>query len=109
MEDTKVFDAYFELPEGYQVQLMVLQDYPGGRAKRGVRMDVFRSRIWIGNEAETEPVLHKSQEHNDLPIAIDACYSMALNSARTVIDSPAALERLQERVHEYFCGSKTAI
>lgn len=105
MEDSKVFDAYFELPDGYQVQLMVLQDFPGGRARRGGRMSVYRSRVWVGHEAESDPLAHRSQEHQEMRVAIDACYSMLLASARNVVDSPVAIDALQQRVHEYFSGA----
>lgn len=103
MDENKVFDKYFVLPDGYEVQLMVLRDYPGGRARRGT-MSIFRSRVWIGHESESDPLMHRSQEHPELNVAIGSCYSMALQSAAQVIESPAALEALSQRVHAYFHG-----
>lgn len=110
MEDSKVFEGYLELPDGYQVQLMVLQDYPGGRKKRAIKRSIFRSRIWVGHESEPEPLLHRSQEVADLQLSIDSCYSMLLNVSHTVINSPVALAVLREYVHQYFSGTaKTSI
>jgi hypothetical protein len=106
LEDTKVFDAYFELPDGYQIQLMVLQDFPGGRPRRGLRMNIFRSRIWIGHVSESEPLVYRSQEHSDLNVAVDGCYSMLLVAARFAVNSPVALEALQAKVHRYFGGAR---
>lgn len=103
MDENKVFDQYFELPDGYEVQLMVLRDYPGGRARRGA-MSIFRSRVWIGHVSESDPLLHRSQEQPELNVAIGSCYSMALQGAAHVIESPAALEALSQRVHAYFHG-----
>ena len=103
VDDDKVFDVYFELPDGYEVQLMVLRDHAGGRPRRG-GVVVFRSRVWVGHTAESDPLLHRSQEQPELNVAIDACYSMALQGAGQVIDSPDALAVLQERVHAYFHG-----
>jgi len=104
-----VFEAGYELPDGYQVQLMVLQDFPGGRQRRGLRMNVYRSRVWVGHELEAEPLLHRSQEHADRCLAIDACYSMLLTGARQVVDSPDALAAVQECVDEHFCGQAAAV
>ncbi|HWH72624.1 MAG TPA: hypothetical protein VNT26_24895 [Candidatus Sulfotelmatobacter sp.] len=103
MDENKVFDLYFELPDGYEVQLMVLRDYPGGRTRRGAP-SVFRSRVWIGHVAESDPLTHKSQEHPELNVAVDSCYSMLLQGASHAITSPAALEELNARVHSYFHG-----
>ena len=105
LDESKVFETYFELPDGYQVQMMVLRDYPGGKPKRGLKMSIYRSRVWIGHEAEGEPIVYRSQEHQDLRLAIDACYSTALSTSRSSINSPAALEKLQERIHSYFSGA----
>lgn len=105
LEDAKVFEGYFELPDGYQVQLMVLQDYPGGRKRRGAKRSIFRSRIWVGHESEPEPLLHRSQEVPDLQLSIDTCYSMLLNVSHSVINSPTALTTLKEQVHHYFSGT----
>ncbi len=102
MEEDKLFDLWLTLPDGYQVQLMVMRDYPGGRRRRGARMNVYRSRLWIGLEVEAEPLLYRSQEHTDPHVAVDACYSMLLAAAPTVIDSPDALAVAQERVHAHF-------
>jgi hypothetical protein len=106
LEEAKVFDAYVELPDGYEVQLMVLRDFPGGRAKRGLRMNIFRSRVWIGHTEEPEPLVYRSQEHPDMSIAVDACYSILLATARSAVNSPAALEAIQQHVHQYFGGTK---
>lgn len=103
MDENKVFDLFFELPDGYEVQLMVLRDYPGGRSRRGA-MSIFRSRVWIGHVAESDPLLYKSQEHPELNVAVDSCYSLLLQSAGYAINSPIALEALNERVHSYFHG-----
>jgi|GEM_PF-1697446 len=108
MEEEKVFDAYFALPDGYEAQLMVLRGHPGGRAGRSKKQTVFRSRVWIGHELEPDPLLHRSQEHVDLTVAIDACYSMLLNGSRVAISSPAALAGLEERVDQYFSGTPQA-
>lgn len=109
MDESKLFEAYFHLPDGYEVQLMVLCDYPGGRPKRGLKMSIFRSRVWIGHESESEPFLYRSQEHHELRVAIDSCYSTALATSRTCINSPAALAALEEQVHKYFAGAAKAI
>lgn len=109
LDEHKVFETYFELPDGYQVQMMVLQDFPGGRQKRGLRRNIFRSRIWIGHEAEPEPLLHRSQEVTDLQLSIDACFSLLLSSAPSTVDSPTALAAIKERVHAYFTGAAHAI
>lgn len=106
MEENKAFEAYYELPEGYQVQLMVLRDYPGGKGRKGRKMSIFRSRVWIGHASQSEPMIYKSQEHADLQVAIDACYSLMLSSARGVVDSAEALSLLQLRVHTYFSGEQ---
>jgi hypothetical protein len=103
VDDNKVFDASFELPDGYEVQMMVLRDYQGGRARRGA-VSVFRSRVWVGHVSESDPLLHRSQEHPELNVAIDACYSMLLQGAGQVVDSPGALEAIREKVHAYFHG-----
>lgn len=103
MDENKVFDLYLELPDGYEVQLMVLRDYPGGRSRRGA-MSIFRSRVWIGHVSESDPLLHRSQEHPELNIAVDSCYSMALQGAGHAITSPVAIEALRERAHSYFHG-----
>ncbi|HEY3368078.1 MAG TPA: hypothetical protein VGK74_23705 [Symbiobacteriaceae bacterium] len=105
MDESKVFETYFELPDGYQVQWMVLRDYPGGKPKRGLKMSIFRSRVWIGHEAESEPIFYRSQEHQDLRVAIDACYSTTLSTSRSCINSPTALEVLAERIHKHFSGA----
>lgn len=101
VDEGKLFDQYFDLPEGYQVQLMVLMDIPSQRP----RVAVYRSRVWIGHESESDPMFYKSQEHEELRRSIDACYSMLLKSAPGVIDSPAALEALHQQVHAYFSGA----
>jgi len=103
MEEGKLFDAYYDLPEGYQVQLMVLMEIP----ERRPRVAVYRSRIWIGHAAEPDPMLYKSQEHDELRSSIDGCYSLLLHSARHVINSPIALEAVQQQVHAYFSGAVT--
>lgn len=103
MEENKVFDACYDLPDGYEVQLMVLRDFAGGRQRRGAPK-VFRSRVWIGHISESEPLLHKSQEHQELNTAVDACFSMLLQTAILRVDSPMALEAIRERVHDYFHG-----
>jgi len=103
LDENKVFDLYFELPDGYEVQLMVLRDYPGGRARRGA-MSIFRSRVWIGHVTESDPLVHRSQEHPELNVAVDSCYSMLLQAAGLAISSPEALEALRQRVHSYFHG-----
>lgn len=104
MEEDKVFEAYFELSDGYEVQVMVLRDFAGGKARRGAAR-VFRSRVWIGHTSESDPLHHRSQEHQELNTAVDACYSMLLQGAPGVVDSPAALEELRFRCHEYFQGA----
>ncbi len=100
MEEGKLFDACFDLPGGYQVQMMVLVEIPEKRP----RVAVYRSRVWIGHETESDPMLYKSQEHDELRRSIDGCYSLLLHSARHVIDSPTALEAVQQQVHTYFSG-----
>lgn len=107
MEENKAFDDYWLLPDGYEVQLMVLRDYPGGRQQRGAKRTVFRSRIWIGHQSESEPMLHRGQEHTDLQIAMDACHSMLLDGAPKVIDSPLALAEIRQRVDLRFQGVRT--
>lgn len=104
-----MFETFFELPDGYQVQLMVLQDFPGGRQKRGLRRNIYRTRIWVGHESEAEPLLHRSQEVADLQLSIDACYSLVLSAAPGIIDSPAAIAAVQEQVHAYFSGATKAM
>lgn len=101
MEEGKLFDQYFDLPEGYQVQLMVLMEIPTRRP----RVAVYRSRVWIGHQSEPDPMLYKSQEHEELRRSIDACYSLLLRSASGVIDSPVALEAVHQQVHAYFSGA----
>jgi hypothetical protein len=103
MDENLVFEAYFELPDGYEVQLMVLRDWPGGRQRRGAP-SVFRSRVWVGHESESDPLHHRSQEHPELNTAVDACYSMLLQDSRLVVTSPGALEELRTRCHAYFSG-----
>ena len=102
VEENLAYEVSFGLPDGYEVQLMVLQDYPGGKRRRGLTMSIFRSRIWIGRESDPEPLIHRSQEHPDRNVAIDSCYSMLLAGARQVVQSPAALAAIQERVHAHF-------
>ncbi len=109
MEDSKVFEAFYDLPDGYQVQLMVLQDFPGGRQKRGLRMNIYRTRIWVGHESEPEPLLHRSQEHTDVQLAVDACYSLLLASARFTVNSPDAVAAIERQVDHYFCGKAKAM
>lgn len=109
LEDAKVYETYFELPDGYQVQLMVLQDFPGGRARRGLRRSIFRSRVWIGHESEPEPLIHRSQELTDLKLSVDACYSLLLSASPGVVDSPLALAELRQRVHAYFSGLRALV
>lgn len=104
MDENKLFDVYFELPDGYEAQLMVLRDFPGGQPKRGLKMSIFRSRVWVGLSTESDPLLYKSEEHADLQVAIDGCYSVLLAGARQVVNSPDALEAIQQRVHAYFSG-----
>lgn len=105
LDENKEFEAFFELPDGYQVQLMVLKDFPGGRAKRGLRMSIFRSRVWVGHQNEPDPLLHRSQEHPDLSVAVDACYSLLLSAAPHAVDSPHALAAIDQLVHQYFGGT----
>lgn len=108
MEEAKIFEEFIDLPDGYQIQMMVLRDFPGGRQRRGLKMSVYRSRIWIGHETEEEPLLHKSQEHPDLQVAVESCYSMLLASATITVGSTTALGALQERVHSFFAGKAKA-
>ena len=103
LDENKVFDGYFELPDGYQVQLMVLRDYPAGKGRRG-KPSVFRSRVWIGQATQPEPLVYRAQEHPELQVAIDACYSMLLSGAPVAVHSPAAMEAIQLQVHQYFSG-----
>lgn len=107
--ETKRFDICIDLPDGYEVQLMVLQDFPGGRKRRGLKMNVYRSRIWIGHQAEPEPLLHRSQEHGDLQMAVDACYSMLLLCCGEVVDSADALEAARRQADQYFGGAAQAL
>jgi hypothetical protein len=107
MDEAKVYEAFLDLPDGYEVQVMVLQDFPGGRPRRGAPQ-IYRSRIWIGMTAEPDPLLHRSQEHPDFQAAVDACYSMLLASARQVMNSPAALATLQAQVDRYFAKATPA-
>lgn len=109
MDENKVYEAYFELPDGYQVQLMVLKDFPGGRGGRRQRMNVFRSRVWIGHETESDPLAHRSQEHAELRTAIDACYSMVLSACTLIINSPDALSQLRQQADEYFRGKERLV
>ena len=101
MEEGKLFDQYVELPDGYQVQLMVLMEIPTKRP----RVAVYRSRVWIGHESDPDPMLYKSEEHEELRRSIDACFSLLLKSAPMVIGSPTALEAVQQQVHIYFTGA----
>ncbi|MFZ5814398.1 MAG: hypothetical protein ACOY93_03740 [Bacillota bacterium] len=101
MEEGKLFDQYMELPDGYQVQLMVLMEIPASRP----RVAVYRSRLWIGHESEPDPMIYKSQEHVELRRAIDACYSMLLKSAPLAVGSPTAIEAIHQQVHAYFSGA----
>lgn len=101
MEEGKLFDQYFDLPDGYQVQLMVLMEIPARRP----RVAVYRSRVWIGHESQSDPMQYKSEEHEELRRSIDACYSLLLKSAPGVIDSPRALEAVHQQVHAYFSGT----
>lgn len=101
MEEGKLFDQCFELPDGYQVQLMVLMEIPSKRP----RVATYRSRLWIGHESISDPMLYKSQEFDEPNQAIDACYSMLLKSAPEAIDSPDALAAVREQVHSYFSGA----
>ena len=69
MDEAKVYEAYHELPDGFEVQVMVLQDYPGGRQRRGLTPSIYRARVWIGVAEEPDPLLHRSQEHPALQAA----------------------------------------
>jgi hypothetical protein len=109
MEENKVYEAYMDLPDGYQVHLMVLKDYPGGRSGRRKAMSVFRSRVWIGHETESEPMLHRSQEHGESRVAVDACYSLLLSASLWVVDSPDALSVIRQWVHDYFRGQERLV
>ena len=40
-----------------------------------------------------------------MSIAMDACYSILLATARSAVNSPAALEGIQQHVHQYFGGT----
>jgi hypothetical protein len=106
MDEGKLFDAFYDLPDGYQVQLMVLQEYPAGLGGRE-EAPVFRSRLWIGTAAEPEPLLHRNQEYRDARLAIDGCFSMLLAAAAGVVDSPLALEAVRQLAHKHFVGVST--
>lgn len=101
MEEGKLFDQCFELPDGYEVQMMVLMEVPSKRP----RVARYRSRLWIGHADLSDPLLYKSQEYDGPSQAIDACYSLLLKSAPEVIDSPDALAAVREQVHSYFSGA----
>jgi len=94
MDEEKLFDRFLTLPDGYQVQLMVM----GGRAGGGF----YRSRIWLGHESESEPMLYRCQMHPEFRQSVDACYSLMLQSAPQVFGSAAALAAVQQYAHEYF-------
>lgn len=93
MEETKVFDQFLDLPDGYQVQLMVMAEPLTGSRRQEV---VYRSRIWLGHESEMDPMLHRSQVRWELEAAIDACYSMLVQSAPHCFESVTALQAAYE-------------
>lgn len=98
MDEEKLFDRFLTLPDGYQVQLMVM----GRSAGRGF----YRSRIWLGHESESEPMLYRGQVHPEFRLAVDACYSLMLHSAPQVFHSPAALAAVQQYADAYFSAGE---
>jgi hypothetical protein len=104
VDDAKVYEEYLTLPDNYVVHLMVLHEAPGHRGRgRRPRQWVYRSRIWIGLEHEEEPLTHRSQEHQDLREAVDACWQMLRAIApRTIRDSTSALRRIEDVTAAYF-------
>jgi hypothetical protein len=102
-DENKAFDAYYELPGGFEVQLMVLRDYPGGRRMRGLKRSIFRSRIWIGHNEEAEPLFHSSQEHGTLEGAIASCYQMMLSTTAADLVSESALQQMADLVDQELC------
>lgn len=96
MDGGKLFDRSLDLPDGYQVQLMVLPE--------GSDHVLYRSRVWIGLESETDPMLYRCEIYPEYRRSVDACYSLLLKSASAVIESPAALAAVHELVHDYFEG-----
>lgn len=101
MEESKLFDVSFNLPDGFQVQMMVLMEVPEGPRRVGAGAVVYRSRLWMGHQLESDPMLYRSQEHREVAPAIDACYAMLLESAQRVIISPSALAEVERRVERH--------
>lgn len=103
MEDAKVYEEYLELPDGYQIHLMVLQEAMKRGRGRAPRQLIYRSRIWIGVESEEEARVHRCQEHTDLKEAVDACWRMLGESAARAIDgSQIALRQVEAATSAYF-------
>lgn len=105
MEEGKLFDRFLDLPDGYQVQLMVLAE----PLEDPVNEVVYRSRIWLGHESQMDPMLHIGESHWELRRAIDSCFSMLLQHAPRVFDSPVALAAVDQEVHTYFTGCNTKL
>lgn len=101
MDEEKLFDRFLTLPDGYQVQLMVMGGRTGGCC--------YRSRIWLGHESESEPMLYRCQMHPDFGRSVDACYSLMLQNAPKVFGSAAALAAVQQHAHDHFHGGRAAV
>jgi hypothetical protein len=104
VEDAKVYEEYLTFPGSYVVHLMVLHETPGPRGRgRRPKHAVYRSRVWIGVEEESDPRLHRSQEHTDLREAVDACWQMLRDSAPAAMDSSTeAMRQVADATGAYF-------
>lgn len=105
MEASLVYNRCVTLPDGYEVQLMVMRDTAGGRARSDRRGMVYRARVWIGTVWEREPLLYRSQEHGTAAAALDACYRMLGASAHRVVESVAAREAARRLADGHFAAA----
>jgi len=105
MEMSLVYNRCVTLPDGYEVQLMVMRDFAGGWAGSGRRGMVYRARVWIGTTWEREPLLYRSQEHGSPGAAVDACYRMLAASAPRVVESVAAREAARRLTDGHFAAA----
>lgn len=104
MEDTKAYEEFLTLPDGYVVHLMVMHEPVRQRGRgRQPKQWLYRSRIWIGTEQEEEPLVHRSQEHSSLQGAVDACWQMLQQSApQVMVATSVALRQIVAATNAYF-------
>jgi len=91
LDEGKVFDLFLDLPDGYQVQLMVMAEPLSGSGRKVA----YRSRVWLGHENEMDPYVYRWQICWDLEEAIRTCYALLWQAAPQCFRSRAALEAVR--------------